>query len=243
MHFLKRNQWLQNVLTYLICCTICLVRSSPPGDPITCSLGNTNCTITNYLEVFPDRSICRAAEVVYPSTEEDLISMVANATFLRRKVKIATSTSHSIPKLNCPDGKNGLLISTKYLNRTLNVDKSALTITVEPGMTLKQLINVSAMAGLTIPYVPYWWGLTVGGMLGTGAHGSSLWGDSGSAVHDFVIQLRIVTPAGPDEGYAKVRMLKIGDPEFDAARVSLGVLGVVSQVSFRVIAILSSLWL
>ncbi|XP_027095565.2 probable L-gulonolactone oxidase 6 [Coffea arabica] len=234
MHFHKQIQW-QILLAYMIIIsfTIFLVRSTPPEDHIRCSSGNTNCTITNSYATFPDRSICHAVDVVYPTTEEELISIVANATFLRRKMKVATSTSHSIPKLICPEGENGLIISTKDLNRTLNIDKSAMTITVEPGMLLRQLINESAMAGLAIPYVPYWWGVTVGGILGTGAHGSSLWGESGSAVHDFVIQLRIVTPVGPDEGYAKVRTLQNGDPELDAARVSLGVLGVISQVTLQ----------
>nr|XP_027100594.1 probable L-gulonolactone oxidase 6 [Coffea arabica] len=214
--------------------TLSIVRliSTPHEDHIKCSSGNTNCTISNVYRSFPDRSICRAAEVAYPATEEELLSIVANATFLQKKMRIATSLSNSIPKLMCPDGENGLIISTKYLNRRVGLDESAMTITVETGMTLRQLINESAMAGLALPYAPYWWGVTIGGILGTGAHGSTLW-DLGPAVHDYVIELRIVTPAGPDEGYAKVRTLKIGDPELDAARVSLGVLGVISQVTLQ----------
>ncbi|KAL3510404.1 hypothetical protein ACH5RR_029805 [Cinchona calisaya] len=147
-------------------------------------------------------------------------------------MKIATAASHSIPKLVCPDGENGLIISTKYLNRIVSLNKSAMTITVETGMKLRQLINESAVVGLAIPNAPYWWGVTIGGILGTGAHGSTLW-DLGPAVHDYVIELRIVTPAGSDEDYAKVRTLKIGDPELNAVRVSLGVLGVISQVTLQ----------
>ncbi|XP_027096570.1 probable L-gulonolactone oxidase 6 isoform X1 [Coffea arabica] len=206
--------------------------SSPPQDPIRCSNKTFNCTVINTYGSFPDRTICRAAEVVYPSTEAELVSIVANAALQSRKMKVATSTSHSIPKLACPDGENGLLISTKNLDQTINVDKSSMTMTVGSGMTLRELISKAAEVGLALPYAPYWWGLTVGGMLGTGAHGSSLWG-LGSAVHDYIVQLRIVTPAGPEEGYAKVRILESDNPELNAAKVSLGVLGVISQVTLK----------
>ncbi|KAL2478642.1 putative L-gulonolactone oxidase 6 [Forsythia ovata] len=156
------------------------------------------------MAAFPDRSICRAAKVVYPTTEEELILAVANATMANTKMKVATRTSHSIPKLVCPEGDNGLLISTKYLNRTLDVNVSSMTMTVESGMTLRELINDAAEAKLALPYAPYWWGLTIGGMMGTA-----------------------------EEGYAKVRTLEIGNPELNAAKVSLGVLGVISQVTFK----------
>ncbi|XP_060202138.1 probable L-gulonolactone oxidase 6 [Lycium barbarum] len=185
---------------------IYLVKSSPPEDPIKCSTKtNFNCTITNSYGAFPDRSICKAAQAVFPTTEEEIISIVANATKEKRKMKVATRFSHSIPKLVCPDGEDGLLISTKFLNKILKVDQENMTMTVESGVTLRQLIS---------------------------AHGSSLWG-LGSSVHDYIVQLRIVTPDEAANNYAKLRTLKNGNPELDAARVSLGVLGVISQVTLK----------
>ncbi|XP_073138507.1 probable L-gulonolactone oxidase 6 [Henckelia pumila] len=208
--------------------------SSPPEDPIKCSSsnGNTNCTITNSIGTFPDRTTCRAAKAIFPRSEAELVSAVANATIERRKIKVTTRYSHSIPKLVCPDGEDGILISTKYLNRILEVDVPGLSMTVESGMTLRQVTEEAAMRGMALPYSPYWWGLTVGGMMATGAHGSSLWG-AGSQLHDYVTHLRIVTPAEPSEGFAKVRTLENGDTEMDAVKVSLGVLGVISQVSLK----------
>ncbi|KAI4355301.1 hypothetical protein L6164_004089 [Bauhinia variegata] len=182
----------------LIFLSLYVVLSTPPEDPITCSSKNTSCTITNSYGVFPDRSTCQAAQVFYPTTEEELVSMVASAARNSRKIKVATRFSHSIPKLVCPDGQNGLLISTKYLNRVLNIDVEERTVTLESGVTLKQLINEAAEAGLALPYAPYCWGVTIGGLMGTGAHGSTLWG-KGSAVHDHVTELRIVRAAGPEE--------------------------------------------
>ncbi|KAM3217495.1 putative L-gulonolactone oxidase 6 [Capsicum annuum] len=208
-------------------------KCSPPEEPIKCSSKtNLNCTITNSYGAFPDRAVCKAAQAVYPTTEEELISVVANATKEKRKMKVATRFSHSIPKLVCPDGEDGLLISTKFLNKIIRVDQENMTMTVESGVTLRQLISEAAKAGLVLPYAPYWWGLTIGGLIGTGAHGSTLWG-LGSSVHDYIVQLRIVTPAEAAHSYAKVRTLENGNPELNAARVSLGVLGVISQVTLK----------
>ncbi|KAL0002385.1 hypothetical protein SO802_016166 [Lithocarpus litseifolius] len=198
---LLRSKTTSVFLLISVACYSC----SPPEKPIKCSSENTNCTITNSYGAFPDRSTCRAAEVAYPTTEQELISVVAEATKNRRKIKVATCFSHSIPKLVCPDGQEGLLISTKYLNHMLKIDVEAMTMTIESGVTLRQLINEAAKAGLALPYTPYWWGLTIGGLLSTGAHGSTLWANE-SSVHDYLLELQIVGPGGAEVGYVKVHL-------------------------------------
>ncbi|KAI3989774.1 hypothetical protein MKX01_040744 [Papaver californicum] len=202
------------VLTCHLFLLLGVIHSSPPENPIKCSSrNNSNCTITNSLGVFPDRAICKVSNAIYPKTEQELIAAVAMASMNKTKVKVATRYSHSLPKLVCPDeSPNGkLLISTMNLTRTLSIDNSTMIMTVESGVLLRD-VN-AAKVGLALPASPYWWGLTIGGMISTGAHGSTLWGN-GSC-------------------YAKVRVLDNNHPDIKAAKLSLGVLGVISQRDHR----------
>ncbi|GFY97899.1 D-arabinono-1,4-lactone oxidase family protein [Actinidia rufa] len=135
----------------------------PPEDPIKYSFQHQDCTITNSCGACPDRSVCRAAEVAYPTTDEEIISVVATATMNKRKMKVATRFSHSIPKLVCPDSEDGLLISTKFLNRVLEIDRLSMTMRVESGVTLRQLIHEAAEAGMAFTLftilvgLDHWW--------------------------------------------------------------------------------------
>ncbi|VAI73539.1 unnamed protein product [Triticum turgidum subsp. durum] len=144
----------------LVAILLHLAGGSPPPEPVVCTDGTSNCTVTNSVGSFPDRVVCRARSVTYPRTEQELVGAVAAAVSAKRKMKVATRYSHSIPKLMCPGGLDGAIISTERLNRT------------------------------------------------------------GSAVHEYVVGLRIVTPAPASKGYAVVRELGADHPDLDAAKAS-----------------------
>jgi FAD-dependent oxidoreductase len=147
-------------------------------------------------------------------------------------MKVVTGFSHTIPKLACPGSGDGagILISTQKYKNEITVDKAAMTVTADSGVGLRDLLDAVAASGLALLAAPYWDGLSLGGLLSTGSHGSSLW-RRGGAVHDYVVSMRLVVPASRQEGYAKLITLRQGDPDLNAAKVSLGVLGVISKVT------------
>ncbi|KAH9289809.1 hypothetical protein KI387_033926, partial [Taxus chinensis] len=98
---------------------------------------------------------------------------------------------------------------------------------------LRKLLDVLAAKGLALPQTTDWDGLSMAGVVSTAAHGSSLWG-KGGGIHEYVVGLTIVVPATTHQRYAKLIHLTEKDEALKAARVSLGVLGAISQVTFAV---------
>ncbi|XP_074276512.1 L-gulonolactone oxidase 3 [Silene latifolia] len=204
--------------------------AKPPPNTVECDM--TSCTLNNGYGVWGDRRTCTSPTISYPTTEEELLSAVADANQNHLKVKVVTKYSHTIPKLACPStqSNNTMLISTELYNSGIQIDAKNMLVTVDAGVGLRDLINKVEGAGLSLVAAPYWEGVSVGGMISTGAHGSSWWG-KGGAVHDHVVALTLVVVGDESQGYAKILKLEGNDPLFKAAKLSLGLLGVISKVT------------
>ncbi|GAA0180294.1 oxidase [Lithospermum erythrorhizon] len=229
--------WLFTVT--ILCCFPKLplyIQAMPPPNPIKCNSSTNICTLQNSYAVWGDRKECQVVQnsIIYPTNEEELRLAVANANKKRLKVKVVTKFSHTIPKLACPSNNNNnnssLIISTERYDSIIDVDVENLSVTADAGVGLRAMIDRVAAFGLSLVASPYWEGVSVGGMISTGAHGSSWWGKGGS-MHDHVIGMRLIVPAKQSQGYAQVVEVKGQDPLLRAAKVSLGVLGVISKVT------------
>ncbi|MCO5553445.1 hypothetical protein L7F22_006966 [Adiantum nelumboides] len=219
--------------TFIIVLSFLLLHAAanvPLPPPIHCN--STGCTVDNYQGLWLDRKPCRASAALYPSSEAELFQAVARASKSGTKIRVVSRGSHSIPKLVCPGGHDGILVSTREYNSLIHVNLTSKTVTAHAGVMLEDLLQTVAQHGLALPASPYWHGVSVAGMISTGAHGSSMWG-KGSGVHDHVVGMRIIVPTCEEEGFAKVVELVEGDADLDAARLSLGVLGAISTVTFQ----------
>ncbi|CAK9136394.1 unnamed protein product [Ilex paraguariensis] len=230
---MANQRWLFHGLILTIwSSTFPTIHAMPPMPPVRCN--DTGCILYNSYGVWGDRKDCHVPSIISPTTEEELRLAVANANKNKLKVKVVSKFSHTIPKLACPgtgtQSGNSILISTEKYDSTIDIHAARLAVTVDAGVGLRDLIDKVEEAGLSLVASPYWEGVSVGGMISTGAHGSSWW-DKGGAVHDHVVGLSLVVPAREFEGYAKIITLNAQDPLFNAAKVSLGMLGVISKVT------------
>ncbi|MED6162919.1 L-gulonolactone oxidase 3, variant 2 [Stylosanthes scabra] len=210
------------------------IEGRSPESPLQCN--QTLCTLHNSYGKWGDRKDCYALNATYPTTEEELLAAVSFAVKNNLKAKVVTRFSHTIPKLACPADRaaqSSFFISTERYNRQIQIDAANSVVTVVAGVGLRQLIDAVEAAGFSLVASPYWEGVTIGGLISTGAHGSSWWG-KGGAVHDHVVGLSIVVPASQSEGYAKILRMEAYDPLFKAAKLSLGVLGAISKVNLRI---------
>jgi len=201
---------------------------SPPT--VVCSGGGRGCDIFNNQGLWEDRTPCRAAASVFPTTEAELVAAVAQAVKKKKKVNVVSGLAHSHTRLVCV-GEGGFIISTRDYASTPLVNPTAKTITVEAGVIIRDLLNVAAKAGLAFPTSTSWDGVSAAGSVSTGAHGSGLVG-KGSAINEYVVAMRLVIPAPASEGYAKVIELTEKDEDLKAARFALGTLGAISKITF-----------
>ncbi|KAI5394222.1 L-gulonolactone oxidase 3 [Lathyrus oleraceus] len=211
-----------------ILCIVPLIHSLTPKSPIQCN--KTICTLENSYGTWNDRKTCYALNVTYPTTEQQLRLAVSHVVQNNLKAKIVTKFSHTIPTLSCPlQNNHAFFISTEKYDSGIEIDAENLAVTVDSGVKLRELIDEVEKNGFSLVNAPYWEGVTIGGVISTGAHGSSWWG-KGGAFHEQVLEISVVVPASKSEGYAKILRLDSHHPLFNAAKVSLGVLGAISKV-------------
>jgi L-gulono-1,4-lactone dehydrogenase len=160
------------------------------------------------------------ADLYRPASLEELVQAVKRAAPKGRIRPIGNSCSWSplVPT-------TGSLIGLERLDKVLAVDREAGTVRVECGMSMRQLVEVTEKAGLSLISPTIFQGVAVGGAIGVAAHGTGL---HASTFSDDVLSLTLVTASG------EVLEIGPGEPDLlDAARCALGTFGVIYAVTLQ----------
>jgi L-gulonolactone oxidase len=166
---------------------------------------------------------CSPRQYQRPSTEAELQSIVADLTPSTRVLRVAGS-GHSFPPV-VPTGD--ALVSLEDYTGVVEVDTEAREATVKAGTTLHALTQELANHGLAMRNLGDIDAQTVAGALSTGTHGTGI--DLG-ILSTQVAKLRLIRA----DGEISELTPEDGDP-FRAAQVSLGALGVVSEVTLDLV--------
>jgi L-gulonolactone oxidase len=166
----------------------------------------------------------QAVRVVRPVSTDAVVEAVRAAAAGGLTVK-PVGAGHSFTAAAATDG---VRLELDHLAGLLSVDRAGKLVTVQAGMPLRVLNQVLAEHGLAMPNLGDIDSQTVSGALSTGTHGT---GAGFGCLATFIEALTLVTGSG-----AVVRCSAAENPEvFAAARVGVGALGVITEVTLRVV--------
>ena len=148
------------------------------------------------------------------TTEEELQEVIKNS----EKIRVFGSKQSSA---DIASGLETLVDITTY-NKILSFNDSEHTVTVQSGVILGDLLDAIEAKGWCIPCLPDINTITIGGALATGTHGTS-----GKLLCEYMTDCSIVLADG------SLKRINEKDEMIDAVRVSLGVLGVMSEITFK----------
>ncbi|HWA18664.1 MAG TPA: FAD-binding protein [Devosia sp.] len=163
-------------------------------------------------------NIAYGARAVHsPGSVAEVQAIVRGAAKVR-----ALGSRHSFNRIADTDAE---LISLRGLNRVIAIDKAKRQVVVEGGITYGELCPVLDAAGFALHNLASLPHISVVGAITTATHGS---GEKNRNLAAAVAGLKIVTASG------EILSLSRGDARFDGAVVSLGALGIVSEVTLDV---------
>ncbi|MER6676231.1 D-arabinono-1,4-lactone oxidase [Streptomyces sp. NPDC000983] len=165
----------------------------------------------------------RPAREVVPASAEELAAAVRKAAEDGLKVK-AVGTGHSFTSIAATDG---VLIRPQLLTGIRDIDRTAMTVTVEAGTPLKRLNVALAREGLSLTNMGDIMEQTVSGATSTGTHGT---GRDSASIAAQITALELVTA----DGSVLTCSAEENPDVFAAARIGLGALGVVTAITFAV---------
>ena len=120
---------------------------------------------------------------------------------------------------------DGVLLSMEHLNQIGPIDTARHQLTVQPGASLREVVLAAAAAGLSVQSPAMFLGLTIGGLIATGSHGT---GRNASTLGDSVVAFELVAPDGQ-----VIRHNEPGSALWRAAMTNLGALGVLTSVTLQ----------
>ncbi|RUS34725.1 hypothetical protein BC938DRAFT_478872 [Jimgerdemannia flammicorona] len=170
---------------------------------------------------------CTPAKTFHPRTVDDLKGIVKMAKDEGRGIR-CVAEGHSWSSIS---NTNGYLVNVTEMDDVVvqRSDTHGWTVTAGSGATLSKLDETLKAHNppLTLVSATVLDNVRVGGIVATGSHGATTWSRT---IPEQVVSMIIVTADGEEHEFSD----EIDLVEMSAARVNLGLLGIIYTVTFRV---------
>jgi L-gulono-1,4-lactone dehydrogenase len=165
---------------------------------------------------------CRPVATARPASTAEILAALERAAGEDLRVRVC-GAGHSFSEIACTDG---LMISLERCDRVLDVDRASGLVRVQGGITIAALSALLAEHGLAMENLGDIDVQSISGAISTATHGTgALLKNISSQVHELTLALADGTT---------LECSAERDPEvFAAARVGLGALGVIAEVTLR----------
>jgi len=168
---------------------------------------------------------CEPVALERPGSVREVLAALERAAAAGERVRVAGS-GHSFTDAACTDGR---MLSLERMDRVLDVDRSSGLVRVEGGIALRALSAALATHGLAFENLGDVDAQTIAGAISTATHGT------GARLRNLSAQVEAVELVLAD-GATLVCSAADADPTtWQAARVSVGSLGVIAAVTLRAV--------
>ena len=158
--------------------------------------------------------------VAHPATTAEVVALVRKAAAAGKRVK-AIGAGHSFTPIGVTDG---VLLHLDRMNSVLGWDTELGRVRVQAGISLHALNRILRGHGLAFPNLGDIDPQSVAGAVSTGTHGT---GGKLHGISKAVVAVQLVTAAG------EVLEIDENHPWFGASRVTLGALGIITEVTLQ----------
>ncbi|HWD10925.1 MAG TPA: D-arabinono-1,4-lactone oxidase [Solirubrobacteraceae bacterium] len=186
---------------------------SEPSDPSQAGAGWRN---------WAGDEACTPAAIVHPASTEELTAAIEAAARAGRRVRVA-GAGHSFSDIACTDG---LLLKLDRMADVIDVDRSSGLVRVQGGITIRELNRRLSTHGLALENLGDIDAQSIAGAISTATHGT------GARLGNIASQVRALTLVLADGSMLECSAERDGEL-FRAARVGLGALGVITEVTLQ----------
>ena len=168
---------------------------------------------------------------IQPESVAEVEYVVALARRCRRRIT-TVGCGHSPSSITCT---SSWMVNLDNFNKVLSVDRASGTVVVQSGIRLFTLCEELDRHGLAMPNLGSINAQSIAGAISTGTHGSSL---HHGLMSEDILSLKITLASGQTESCSA----HVNPELFRAALLSLGALGIITEVTLRAVPAFTLKW-